>query len=247
VAPDPLGVLGHYEAVVWTADEGPRADSTVPLPETVSRLANEEMLAARDYLNEGGRLLYMGRDAGRLYTQGAEYNPVADGPCVPDVFPGPSFEGEETGQIGDPCVALSEEFFQYWLGAYEIAPAGGSSTASSRIAPVDGIRAPFSGLSWTFADNGIAQPTSSRDRAAAYTATAEMIGAAYPVWQGRTAAKYRIQRPDPSGPTRYGAGTAAVIETPWSLLFGFGFEDIATPDERAQVMGRALSVLLAPR
>ena len=68
VAPDPLGVLGHYEAVVWTGDDAPRTDSTSPIPESVSRLANDEMLALRDYLNEGGRLLYMGRDAGRPYT-----------------------------------------------------------------------------------------------------------------------------------------------------------------------------------
>ena len=69
-------MLGNYEAVVWTADEERRADSTAPLPESVSRLADEEMLAARDYLNEGGRLLYMGRNAGRPYTDGAEYDPV---------------------------------------------------------------------------------------------------------------------------------------------------------------------------
>jgi hypothetical protein len=246
VAPDPLGVLGHYDAVVWTADEGPRASSAAPIPESVSRLANEEMLAARDYLNEGGRLLYMGRDAGRLYTQGAEYNPVSDGPCLPKVLPGPSVEGEGSSEIGDTCVALSGEFFQYWLGAYEIAPAGGS-TARSRIAPVDGIRPPFSGFSWAFSDTGIAPgPNSSFGRAAAYTATAEAIGAAYPNWGGRTAARYRVE-PGPSGPSRYGNGTGAVVETPWSLLFGFGFEDIATADERAAVMGRALSFLLAPR
>lgn len=251
IAPDPLGVLGHYDAVVWTADEGPRASTSTPIPESVSRLANEEMLAARDYLNEGGRLLYMGRDAGRLYSQGAEYNPVSDGPCVPKVLPGPSAEGHDGGLISDTCVPLSGEFFQYWLGAYDLAPAG-DGAADSRIAPVDGVRPPFSGVTWAFSDSRIASgPNSSFGRAAAYSATAEMIGAAYPNWGGRTAARYRAGRagraPDPSGPSRYGTGTGAVVETPSSLLFGFGFEDIATAGERASVMGRALSFLLAPR
>ena len=244
LAPDPIGVLGHYRAVVWSTDEERRADSVLALPAMVSRLANEEMLAARDYLNDGGRLLYMGRDAGRPYTEGARYDPVADGPCAPEL-PGPGVEGDE-GASGHGCVPLSDEFFQYWLGAYENAPAGGSAT-NSGIAPVDGVRAPFDGVSWTFADGGLA----SGRNAAAYSATAEIIGRAYPDLAGRTAARYRVNRPgrgasDPSGASRYGTGTAAAVETPWSLLLGFGFEDVAGPAQQGQVMGRALRFLLAP-
>jgi hypothetical protein len=214
------------------------------LPAMVSRLANQEMLAARDYLNDGGRLLYMGRDAGRPYTEGSRYDPVADGPCAPEL-PGPGVEGDE-GTSGHGCVALSDEFFQYWLGAYENAPAGGSATDSG-IAPVDGVRAPFDGLSWTFADGGLA----SGRNAAAYSATAEIIGRTYPDLSGRTAARYRVNRPgrgasDPSGASRYGTGTAAAVETPSSLLFGFGFEDVAGPAQQVEVMGRALRYLLAP-
>lgn len=237
LAPDHLGVLGHYRAVVWTADEERRTDSTAPLPESVSRLANDEMLVARDYLNEGGRLLYMGRDAGRPYTERAEYDPVADGPCPPGHV-GPGVEGGDESEFGSRCVALSEEFFQYWLGAYEAAPAGGN-TPGSGIAPVDGVRAPFDGLSWTFAGTGLAP---GRD-AASYSASAETLGAAYPAVPGRTAARYRIAS-DPSGTTRHGRRVAAAVETPSSLLFGFGFEDIATAGEQASVMGRALSFLL---
>jgi hypothetical protein len=238
VAPDPLGVLGHYQAVVWTADEGPRAGPGTPLPETVSRLANQEMLALRDYLNEGGRLLYTGRDAGRLYAQRAEYNPVSDGPCLPDILPGPAAGAEDGSPSMDACVALSGEFFQYWLGAYEVIPSGGRGTRTG-IAPVDGVRPPFAGTSWDFA-----QAIASGRDAAAYSTTAETIGQEYPGWTGRTAARYRSGRRPATESSRHGAGTAAVVETPWSLLFGFGFEDIATVDERTTVMGRALSFLL---
>jgi len=41
-----------------------------------------------------------------------------------------------------------------------------------------------------------------------------------------------------------GFPVGAAITTPRSLLFGFGFEGISTPAERAQVMGRAMGYLL---
>jgi hypothetical protein len=245
IAPNPLGVLGHYDTVVWTSDEASRAGRTPALRENVSRLANAEMLAARDYLNEGGRLIYMGRDAGRFYAEGARYNPVTDGPCTP---PPPALAAEAEGdEISDGCVALSDEFFRYWLGAYEISPDGGRASDSA-IAPVDGVRAPFDGATWNFSDARVAPGAN----AAAYSATRDVLGDRYPELPGVTAARYRIMRPgrgepDPSGAARTGTGTAAAVETPSSLLFGFGFEDIATPAERAEVMRRALSFLLPRR
>jgi hypothetical protein len=41
-----------------------------------------------------------------------------------------------------------------------------------------------------------------------------------------------------------GFPVGAAISTPRSLLLGFGFEGIATPAERNEVMGRALQHLL---
>jgi hypothetical protein len=182
-------------------------------------------------------MLYMGRDAGRPYAEGARYNAVTDAPCAPE--PSGPFVGGDEAETTHGCVALSDEFFQYWLGAYEYSAAGGSTTGS-KIAPVDGIRAPFAGIGWTFADGGIAPGRN----AAAYAASGEAIGAAYPEVAGRTVGRYRGARPDPStGRTT----TAAAIETPWSILFGFGFEDIAGAEQQARVMGRALQFLLAPR
>ena len=86
-APDPLGVLGHYDAVVWTADEGPRASTSAPIPESVSRLANEEMLAARDYLNEGGRLLYTGATPGASTPRAPSTTRCPTGPACPRSSP----------------------------------------------------------------------------------------------------------------------------------------------------------------
>ena len=135
--------------------------------------------------------------AGR-YAEGAAYNPLADGPCVPQTAR-PLGGGATRRRTGHGCVALSDEFFQYWLGAYENAPAGGST--AGQIATVDGVRAPFDGLSWSFSDGGIAPGRN----AAAYSATAETIGATYPAVSGRTAARYRglagaIRRARPATP-----------------------------------------------
>ena len=67
VAPDPLGVLGHYDAVVWYT-----GDDLVTRPRgrrspNADRLAMDEILAFRAYMNAGGRVLYTGKAAGEQY------------------------------------------------------------------------------------------------------------------------------------------------------------------------------------
>ena len=70
VAPSLLGVLSHDDAVVWyTGDDIITRDAGM-IGETASRLANDEMLAVRAFLNEGGRLLYTGKYAGLQYAAG---------------------------------------------------------------------------------------------------------------------------------------------------------------------------------
>jgi len=221
-APDPLGVLAHYAAVVWTTDEFHPGS----VPGAASRLANQEVLAARDYLNDGGRLLYMGRDAGRPYAEGRRYDPRADGPCSP----------APEDQAGGGCVPLSDDFFQYWLGAYTIVEGGGSGTDAG-VARVEGVDSPFTGLAWAFAGPETAPGRS----AASYAPVSDALGqGAYPQLAGRAAARYR-RSGAPAVPN-----DAASVATPRTLLFGFGFEDIAGADQRAAVMGRALGYLLPP-
>ena len=59
----------------------------------------------RDYLNDGGKLLYTGQDAAFGQLSGFAYNPAGQPPyCAPG---------------GEPnCVPLSNDFLQYCLGAY---------------------------------------------------------------------------------------------------------------------------------
>ena len=81
-APDHLGVLGHYDAVVlvhgpttcsrgWPASRAARARRRWP---------TTMMLQVRAFLNEGGRLLNTGRHAGWQFANAFDYNPVSTPP-----------------------------------------------------------------------------------------------------------------------------------------------------------------------
>jgi hypothetical protein len=106
-APDPLGVLGHYKAIVWyTGNDLFVRDAEAPGGTGTSKLAYDEIIAVRDYLNEGGKLLYTGQNAAFNQLTGFAYNPAGQPPyCGP------------TGPVTN-CVPLSNDFLQYWLGAY---------------------------------------------------------------------------------------------------------------------------------
>jgi hypothetical protein len=232
-APHPLGVLGHYRAVIWSAGEPP-GEGTGSAPTTVSRLANTEMLALRDYLNEGGRLLYTGRRAGASYAERHLYNPGGDSPC-PEPRKVPGLDAKGTVERHSPCVPLSDEFFTSWLGAYEQV-AGGGAAPDGSLSPAGGTAAPFAGLEWSFTRGA------SGRSAVAYLPMAETYGATYPHLGGRTAARYR-HGPPPKMSSRNLPPPAAVVTTPNSILFGFAFEDV-DPAARPEMLGRALRYLL---
>ena len=88
VAPDHLGVLGHYDAVIWYT-----GDDNVTRPPgqgggNADRLAMDEILEFRAYMNEGGRVLYTGAWAGQQYVRAGAvgqqfYDPKGIGPCNP--------------------------------------------------------------------------------------------------------------------------------------------------------------------
>jgi hypothetical protein len=103
-APSPLGVLGHYRAVIWYTGDDIVTREPGMTPGTASRLASDLVLAMRQFLNEGGRLLHTGKYAGFAVAQEEHlYDPEANANC------------------GDPdvdarCKPLSNDFNQYYLG-----------------------------------------------------------------------------------------------------------------------------------
>jgi murein tripeptide amidase MpaA len=147
-APDPLGVLSHYEAVIWYTGDDYLTRQPNQMPGTgTARLAVEEMIAVRAFLNEGGKLFYTGKRAGLQYAEGNEFrnfgfpepdeptpgdvltasvydpqycnkNGTDADPSTPDEFDTwPEFDEDDPTQ-SDGCIAHNDDFLQYYLGAY---------------------------------------------------------------------------------------------------------------------------------
>ena len=85
-APSHLGVLSHYDAVIWYTGDDVLVRDPGMVAGTASRLANDEILAVRAYLNEGGRLLRTGKYAGLGEADGYEFNLETNAPVQPGRF-----------------------------------------------------------------------------------------------------------------------------------------------------------------
>jgi hypothetical protein len=106
------------------------------------------MLEVRAFLNEGGRLLYTGRHAGWQFANAFDYNPVSTPPLCDAV----------DLEANDGCLFLSDDFLQYWLGAYLFVEDGGTdrgdpaTTDDDTAFPMAGSDVPFAGAAtspWT--------------------------------------------------------------------------------------------------
>jgi hypothetical protein len=120
-APTNLGVLSHYKAVVWfTGDDLYVREPGQPGGTGNSKLLDDEIVNVRDFMNEGGKALISGRGALQGGWDQFLYNPLG-------APPGPFCASNQTrgnGDADDPpgqnfnCVVVSNDFQQYWLGAY---------------------------------------------------------------------------------------------------------------------------------
>ena len=142
-APDHLGVLSHYDAVVWYTGNDFVTREPGWGPGNASRLANDLMLEIRAYLNDGGKLLYTGQWAGALWNGIAGnqfYDPVANQQCVVG------------GVLLARCQLISDknDFVQYYLGAFIYNSDAGTDPNTGEPFPVLGTDDPFSSLSWMF-------------------------------------------------------------------------------------------------
>ena len=185
-APDPLGVLSHYDAVVWYTGDDYLTREPGQVPGTgTSRLALDEIVAMRDYLNEGGKVLLAGKHAGQQYFESFEFRNEG--------FPQPNESkfGEwcdaELPESRDGCIPHTDDFFQYYMGSYLRVEDGGSwDDTTTDVRPVVGTP-PFSGT-WnpadTAGDPGAGAPTATlastssliTDPETAYDDFSEVVG-----------------------------------------------------------------------
>ncbi len=186
-APDSLGVLGHYDAVIWYT-----GDDIVTRPAgwgagNADRLAMDEILEFRDYLNTGGKLLYTGDWAGEQYTGNVGtqlYDPQGEIQCSPrppDVDP-------------RRCLALRgsgdgiNDVLQYYFGGYLAVLGDGIDPATGEAYGVNGIDTPFAALAWGL--NG-GDSADNQDSTSSFIATSGILPLAdFPQFESWASARW---------------------------------------------------------
>ena len=173
-SPSHLGVLSHYDAVIWYTGDDFLVREPGMVPGTASRLANDEVLAVRAYLNEGGRLFRTGHNAGFGEAFGYEFNLETNAPCNPD----------DSGEDG--CQPLSNDFLQYYLGAYLYNDEAGTAP-NGQLFDVVGVDNPFESLTWSFGGPS----ANNQNESASFIATSGILPPAeYPLFRSWPSAKY---------------------------------------------------------
>jgi zinc carboxypeptidase/immune inhibitor InhA-like protein len=146
-APDNLGVLSHYDAVVWYTGDDVVTRELGWGPGNASRLAMQELLEVRDFVNQGGRVLYTGQAAGQQYTPALGeqlYDPFENRQCRADPV------------VLARCLALlgsgdsQGDPIEYMFGAAITTAGGGSDPENGDPFDVSGIDDPFDELTWGF-------------------------------------------------------------------------------------------------
>jgi hypothetical protein len=144
IAPDDLGVLSHYDGVIWYTGDDIVTRKAGWGAGNVDRLALDEMFNFRSYMDEGGKVFYTGDWAGEQFTSTVGnqlYDPKGEGPCTTSGY--------------DPrrCLLLrgsgdgTNDVLQYWFGGYLAVPGDGLDAAGNAFG-VNGFGDPFAGLSW---------------------------------------------------------------------------------------------------
>lgn len=186
IASDALGVLSHYDAVIWYTGEDIITREPGWGGGNASRLAMDQILEVRDFLNEGGEVLYTGKYAGTQYNPGFAnfqfYDPTeANAQCLAD--PAVQARCRVLGGSGD----LTNDTLQYWLGAYLVVNDAGT-TAKGDLLDVLGVDTPFTGLDWGF--NG-GQSAKNQDHSNSFITTSGILDPAqYPQFESWVAGRW---------------------------------------------------------
>ncbi len=141
-APDALGVLSHYDAAIWYIGDDAVTRTAGRGAGNVDRLALDEMYEFRAFMNEGGKVMYTGDQAGAQYAGSPPvgtqlYDPQGEIACNP--LPA----GIDTRR----CLRLRgsgdnvNDVLQYWFGGYLQIPGDGLDEAGE-VYDVDGHRRP---------------------------------------------------------------------------------------------------------
>jgi hypothetical protein len=163
LAPDALGVLSHYDAVIWETGNDLVTRTAGRGAGNADRLALDEILEFRSYMNEGGKVLFAGDSAGQQYTNNVGnqmYDPKGEVACNPP----------PAGIDPRRCLPLwgsfgggdqTHDVLQYYFGAYLAVAADGLDDNGGAFDAI-GVGDPFAGLSWGLDDPVFAGNTTRR-------------------------------------------------------------------------------------
>jgi hypothetical protein len=181
-----LGVLSHYDAVVWyTGDDAITRELGWPAG-TASRLAMDEMLQAREYLNEGGGVLLTGQYAGHGFAGGHGnqfYDPTAaNANCsLPAVAP------RCLRLAGSPNGDGINDVLEYWFGAGSINEGAGQDD-DGNMYDVLGVDTPLTGTEFGF--NGADSAENQAHSASFLTISGLLDPVQFPQFRTWAAGKY---------------------------------------------------------
>jgi hypothetical protein len=169
IAPDALGVLSHYDAVVWYGGDDVITRRAGWGASNADRLALDEMLEFRAYLNEGGRVAYTGDFAGEQYSSNflQYYDPKGEIACLPlppDIDPRRCLA---LGGSGDG----TNDVLQYSFGGY-FGILGDGVDDKGKTFDLTGTDTPFQGLDWSL--NG-GQSAKNQNDTSSFLATSGLL------------------------------------------------------------------------
>ena len=221
-APDQLGVLSHYKGVIWESGDDAVTRTAGRGPGNADRLALDEMLEMRAYMDEGGRVLYTGKQAGQQYTGAAVgtqfYDPKGEAACRPvdpAMDPRRCLVLRGSTQGGDPI----NDVLQYWFGGM-VQIAGDGQTGNTPF-PINGIGSPFDGLAqWSLTAPAAANTTSS------FVTTSGVLPAdEYPQFESRASSRWA----KPGGPFDPRTGSRYVYSQIADVTYKRLTREIAVP------------------
>ena len=197
--PHPLGVLGHFDAVVWEIGddrlsqdpEDEITDTYLFGPLTDLAVAERQQyltLAMRDYLNEGGKLVYTGEMTGYFGQLGGSIGGIYYG-----LDGAPEEDCVVTGDFFSDCLLLADDFLQYYLGAFGRATFADPGGIAGTGPPLEGAAASFGGQA--AADNPL-------DEAGAFALTSDVMPPdQFPLFAGTASSTYvTVDGVNPFGP-----------------------------------------------
>ncbi len=205
--PHDLGVLSHYDAVLWYLGDNritqdPEDElTTTPFGELADVSVAERQqyltIAVRDYLNDGGKLVHAGETAqyqglaGISTSVGGLYyglNGAPEEECVVSPRPGGATDG-----FFEDCLILADDFRQYYLGAYNRIDLTGPESIAGTAAPLNGFTAALGGP--------VVEGDNPLDEAGAWTPTSDVLPVdQFPQFASAGAAEYAATPGSPYAP-----------------------------------------------